>query len=56
MKKQKSIWRRDINEKYIYWILVIIWAGIIFLMSSMDTNEYKNMEIKIHVFYFFDKL
>lgn len=26
-------------RKIIYWILVIGWAIIIFIMSSMDTNE-----------------
>ena len=27
------------NKKIISWILVILWAGLIFFMSSMDTNE-----------------
>ena len=27
------------NKKIISWIFVILWAGLIFFMSSMDTNE-----------------
>lgn len=27
------------NKKIVSWIFVILWAGLIFFMSSMDTNE-----------------
>ena len=30
------------NKKIISWILVVLWAGVIFFMSSMDTNESNN--------------
>lgn len=33
---QKKI---QMNKKLISWIFVILWAGLIFSMSSMDTNE-----------------
>lgn len=26
-------------NSFVWWIFVILWAGLIFFMSSMDTNE-----------------